>query len=148
MNSLNIESLFPSDDTDERLPTKGKLDIDSLFADTITHDDPSKIFDSSSLFKNIYSRRAKQKMHCIKMYANCTDRIKSADALGIKDIIYVLPDVIPECPHFSHKECLLYIQTNLRQEYLDTLILNDRRIFISWKNIEKNKEEKQKEQDK
>ena len=74
------------------------------------------------------------------MYNQCCYKIKEADNIGLTDIMFELPDIILENSSFKHKDAIEYISKNLREQNIDTLILKENKLFITWKYIELNKE--------
>ena len=50
-----------------------------------------------------------------------------------KPIIYLYPEYYPH-------NCLQYIEKKLRKLYIDTLIITKNHIFISWLNVDRNKD--------
>jgi len=140
MDKFSIESLFPSNEGEE-LSSSGTLDVNTLFNGTGINNDPDREFDSSVLLKSIYDRRSRLRKNYVIIFNKCCERIKATNNYNLTDIIYELPIVIPECPNFNHRECLEYIRDNLRKQYIDAIIIDKRKIFITWKYIELNKEE-------
>lgn len=138
MNKISIETLFPSEDSNKSY-SNGKINIDTLFSNNKNNDNQDRNFDSDSLIKNIVEKRKRIRKWYVNMYNICCRDIKEADQLKMKDMIYVLPDIIPECPEFDHADCIRYISQHLRLEGLDTHVINKRKIFITWINIEYNK---------
>ena len=72
------------------------------------------------------------------MYNKCCWKIKDADDDGLTDIIFNLRDVILEHSSYKHREAIEYISKNLREQKLDTYIINDKTLFVTWKYIELN----------
>lgn len=140
MDKLSIESLFPSDEIEKgKSYNNGKLDIDTLFGNNKLNKDPDRSFDSSVLIKNIIDKRKRLRKWYVNMYNVCCKNIKSANDCNLQDVIFTLPEIVPECPDFDHVDCLRYISKHLREECIDTHIIDSRRIFITWVNIEMNK---------
>ena len=121
---------------------KGKLDVNIISKNTKFNDnDEEKYnFDSKVLLNNIYERRKRLHKWMIKMFNLCCEKIKTADDLGLTDIVFEIPKVIVESSEFKHEQAIKYIDENLKKEFLDTYILSYRQIFISWKYIELNRE--------
>ena len=77
----------------------------------------------------------------VKCYNLCCEKIKEANDIGLTDIIFELPTAMfitnTDC---SDVNIIKYIDINLRKEKLNTYIINNRKIFVTWKFIELNKE--------
>jgi hypothetical protein len=137
---FSIETLFPSEDG-TRPYANGTLDIDTLFSNNLDNKNEDRKFNSDILLKGITERRKRIRKVHVEMYNLCCSKIQSADSLGLTDIVFELPEYIPECPEFKHRLCIDYISTNLRKESLDTYMIDQRHLFITWKYVELNKEE-------
>ena len=74
------------------------------------------------------------------MYNFCCNRIKDSDTNGITDLVFELPELIIDASIYKEKECIEYISKNLRDQHIDTLILKNNKLFITWKYFELNKE--------
>lgn len=137
---LSIETLFPSKEG-SRPYANGSLDIDTIFSNIFEDKAEERKFNSDALIKSITKRRKKLRKVHVNLYNLCCTKIESANSLGLTDIVFELPEYIPECPDFKHKQCIEYISTNLRKESLDTYVIDKRHLFITWKYIELNKED-------
>jgi hypothetical protein len=100
--------------------------------------EPDRDFDSTKLLNNIYERRQKKRNWLVDMYNQCCAKIKDSDDLGLTDIIFTLPEIIVENSSYKHIEALEYISKNLRDQKLDTYIIDYRNLFITWKYLELN----------
>ena len=135
---MSIESLMPS-----KIPyqySNGKLDVNSISSGKSLNNEPQKNFNSNDLLKNIYEKRKKLRDWLVNMYNLCCTKIKDADDVGLTDIIFELPDLIMENSQYRHSDAIDYIMKNLRQEQIDVLKINNKKLFISWKYLELNKE--------
>ena len=143
-SKMNIESLMPSKNNNYN-HTK-KLDVYTISSGKQINIDPSRDFNSNELLTNIYERRKKIRNWFVDMYNLCCIRIKDADDNGMTDLIFELPELLIDSSIYKEKECIEYISKNLREENIDTLIIdNNKRLFITWKYIELNKEMMKKE---
>jgi len=135
---MNIESLMPSKYPNEY--SNGRLDVNSIAPPKLLNGEPQKNFNSNELLKNIYEKRKKMRDWLVNTYNLCCGKIKDADDVGLTDIIFELPDIIMENSQYRHSDAIDYIIKNLRQEQIDVLKINNKKIFISWKYLELNKE--------
>ena len=69
----------------------------------------------------------------------CLNKIDLANSIHKIDIIYEIPASVYRCVEYESVECLAYLEERLRKLYMDTLILSGTSIFISWSNVEGNK---------
>ena len=75
-----------------------------------------------------------------KLLAQCINNIQDNNDMDITDMIYSVPLYMHMQPKYDSVDCLQYIESKLRKQYLDTYIISKKEIFISWLNVEKNKE--------
>ena len=142
-NNMNIETLMPSNI--HNYNNTKKIDVYTISSGKKINIDPDRDFNSDELLKNIYERRKKIRNWLVEMYNLCCNRIKDADDNGLTDIMFELPPIILENSTYKHKDCINYISKNLRDQHIDTLILDNSSLFITWKYIELNKETLKKE---
>ena len=136
---MNIETLMPS--RNNNYNHSKRLDVFTISSGKQINLDPSRDFNSNDLLTNIYERRKKIRNWFVDMYNLCCTRIKDADDNGFTDLMFELPELLIDSSIYKEKECLDYISKNLREQNIDTLLLNDgRRLFITWKYIELYKE--------
>jgi hypothetical protein len=139
-SQMNIETLMPSNNHNYNRNT-GKIDVNMISTGKSINIDPSKDFNSHNLLGNIYERRKKKRNWLVDMYNLCCNKIKDADDAGLTDITFTLPEIILENSSYRHQEALEYISKNLRDQRMDTLILDKKSIFITWKFLELRLEE-------
>ena len=138
-NKLTIDNLMPTNNSTNY--SNGKLDISCIARDKFINDTPEKDFNSDVLLKNIKKRRINIRNTYVNCYNLCCEKIKEADNIGLTDIIFELPTAM----FISNVDCkdieiLKYIDDNLKKQKLNTYIINNRKLFITWKFIELNKE--------
>ena len=139
---LSVDDLFPSYDDENFRRSNPKLDVNSL-ARNFSYDKQEELnFNSDILLKNIIERRKLLRNTHVKLYNACCQQIKEVDGLnnGVTSIIFTLDKKYDECPFLNHMDCIKYIDENLKKELLDTYVMNDRQIFVTWKFIELNKQ--------
>lgn len=72
------------------------------------------------------------------LYNECIEKIKLYDLNGKIDLVFVVPSKIDSDINYSSQECIEFIKRKLKEIYIDTLFLNDVTLFITWKYIEIN----------
>lgn len=142
MNKINLDVLFPGNKiTSGNGIGKSKLDIDTLFDGHQELSSRKESNVSKGLLKTIERSREKRLKVMIDNYNICCEKIKIADANDLDFIFFTVPKTAPNCPKYSSESVLGYISKNLRKEYMDTVIMSDDTIFITWKDIELKKDE-------
>lgn len=134
---LSIETLMPA--TNGTSYARGRLDVNSISSKGALSTDPKKEFDSRRLLNNIYERRKKLRNWIVEIYNSCCKKIEDADEDNRTDIIFEVPVTQGNYANKT-REALNYISENLKKDFIDSYIINDRKIFITWKYIELNKE--------
>ena len=119
----------------------GKIDINSISKDKFINDDPDITFDSGVLLKSIKKKREKIRSKFVSCYNMCCEKIQEMDNLGLTDLIFEIPNMISMSNIYSKDiDILRYISDKLMKEGLNTYIIDEKKIFITWKFIELNKE--------
>jgi hypothetical protein len=137
-SKMNIETLMPSKNNNYN--HSRRLDVNTISYGKQINLDPSRDFNSNDLLTGIYERRKKIRNWLVDMYNLCCTRIKDADENGFTDLVFELPELLMDSSLFKEKECIEYISKNLREQNIDTLLLKNNKLFITWKYIELNKE--------
>ena len=133
---LNIETLMPSNN--HNYNRNKKLDVFTISDGKKINIEPDRDFNSADLLSTIQERRRKLRNWLVDTYNQCCLRIKEANNAGLTDILFELPEIIVENSSYRHKDAIEYISKNLRNQAIDTLILDNKKIFITWKYIELN----------
>ena len=139
-SKMNIETLMPSKNNNYN--HSKKLNVYTISSGKQINIDSSRDFNSNDLLTNIYERRKKIRNWLVDMYNLCCSRIKDADDNGFTDLVFELPELLIDESIYKEKECIEYISNNLRDQNIDTLILKNNKLFITWKYIELNIEKK------
>jgi hypothetical protein len=135
MDKLSIDNLFST-----KSLSKNKLDVNSLINNKPEIKiNKSRHFTSNELIQTRNERRKKVLEYYIKYYDSCFEKIELLDKQGKTDLIFEVPVRIPDCPNYIAMNCIDYVEKKLREQYMDTSILNDNSIFVTWKYIEINK---------
>lgn len=140
-NILTVDQLFPSETN--KSGTKGKrLDINTLFSGTGTN--PDIVIDMSHevLIQRRKQRRDDLSRQYLLEYKRCWEKIDSADKDRLTETTFEVLTEVERFPEFSPIECVELIQDRLRtEEFMDTIILDDNKsIYISWANVEANRD--------
>jgi hypothetical protein len=135
---ISVDNLFPME---IKSGAKGnRFDVETLFTNTPLNNEPDITFTSDVLLDRIHKRRI-EKLKCYKQMLNyCHKKISETDSNNGTDIVVTIVDSFPECKDYNCPECLEYISSKLREEYIDTVILSETTIFVTWYNIELKKE--------
>ena len=137
---MNIETLMPSRNRNYNR-NKGILDVNMISSGKSLNINPEKDFNSTKLLDSIYEKRKKKRDWLVEMYNLCCNKIKDADDSGLTDIIFNLPEIILENSSYRHREAIEYISKNLRTQKIDTLEINKKSLFVTWKYLELNLDE-------
>ena len=143
LEKLNIQNLFTIGE-DTKPYIDGKLDINTLFCDNMKNNKDYK-FNSSVLLNGVKKRRQKMKEYCSETFKTCCDTIVSANNSGLTDIIYEIPETVPDCLDYKPNECLNFIEQKLKEQKIGTLTLSKTKIFITWNNLEEKIKQSEKE---
>jgi len=132
MDRISINNLFPS--SNDFKP----LDVYSLYH-TKEQRTTNKInFNIDRLIKLREERKNKIFIQYDKIFNMCLNKINSANNLNKTEIIYDVPDAIYGHVDYNRINCLEYIEQKLKDMCLDTLVLNNKTIYVSWLNLSTN----------
>ena len=135
MNKISIDTLFP-----EIKYKKGGLDIETLFPKNSRSDTSQPYFNSEEFFLKRHKKVIDLHILYRKLLSQCIDIINDNNDKDITDIVYSVPLYIYMQPKYDSLDCLKYIETKLRKQYLDTYIISKKEIFLSWLNVEQNRD--------
>lgn len=142
MDRLNINSLFNKKVSND----KSSLNIQTLYNPKLTRKSREITKKVHFNVDNIIIEQEERKKKVINEYKKifnlCLNKIKTANKINKTDMVFEVPKVIFTCPDYDYRECLEKIEISLRELCMDTLILSNDTIFISWYNIKDNKEKK------
>ena len=140
INKFTIDTLMPS--SNSNYLQRGKIDVNSISKDKFINDDPDINFNSDDLLKTIHKRREKTRAALVSSYNLCCEKIKEADGLGLTDLVFEVPNMISMSNIYCKDiDVLRYIGDKLKKQKLNTYIINEKKIFITWKFIELNKQD-------
>lgn len=132
MDKININNLFPS--SNDFRP----LDVYTLYH-TRDQQTTNKInFNIERLIKLREERKNKILIQYDRIFNMCLKKINIANELNKTEIVYDVPDAIYGYLEYNRIDCLGYLENKLKSMHLDTLILNDKTIYVSWINLHEN----------
>jgi len=125
MQNINIEQLL-------NCKTGGgkAIDVNSLTR--------KNTFNVQKILKNREKRREKLSDIYIKMYNRCLRKIEIASSQNRTDLIFNVDPSIKDLPEYTPLDCILYIDNELKHLNMNTHIINNNTIFITWYFIEAN----------
>ena len=137
MDKLSIKTLVPN--TRIGNLKSNIFDIDSLLSINTSYEDSIKNFNAEYLIKTNKEKREKLLKIYNKYYAHCIEKIKLFHNSGKFDLIYDIPDKMPNDVNYIPKYCMDFIELKLKENYMDIYRINNKTIFITWKYIESSK---------
>jgi hypothetical protein len=139
MEKMTIDNLMPGGN--RKYLNKGHFDVNSISKDKYINDDPDINFNSDDLLETIQKRRENTRRLLVTSFNLCCDKIKEADSMGLTDLIFELPSMITMSNVYSKTiDIIRYISDKLKKQKLNTCIIDEKKLFITWKFIELNKE--------
>lgn len=129
MDKINISNLFPT--TNNQHNDYQPLDVQSLY--NITEKKPKKInFNLERLVKLREERKTKVLSQYEKVFNLCLNKINLANDLNKLELVYEVPEAVYGSFEYNSIECLLYISEKLKKMGIETIIVNEYSIYISW----------------
>lgn len=128
MSNITLSKLYPKNIANK------PLDINTLVM--TTYREPT----SSFTIEKLVMRRNQEKLKLQAVYENiytqCLQNIESADNMKRDNTTFEIPLMIYNSNNYDQKECTKYINDKLVQAGLETIVLYDTKIYISWFKIE------------
>ena len=139
-SNLSLLTLLPEYSGQGNICRNGKFGIKTLSNNSIIKKNMGKEeYIGKDLIKSIEHGRKKRLQVMINCYNNCCKKIKEADKDNEQYIFFTVPTSVPGCPKYNPVVILEYISENLRNKFIDTLILdNGKTIYVNWANLEIN----------
>lgn len=125
-------------------PNQNKKDDDNIVfgVDTIARVDKgireSKL-NINSIIKKKKLRRKKLFDTYVKYYNKCIDEIKVLNNRNKTDLYFKVPLFDIFCNDYKPLDCIKFISNRIKKLFMDTYIIKDNLLFITWKFIEQNK---------
>ena len=133
MDKISINNLFPASHDFQ------PLDVNNLY-NTNEQKVKNKInFNIDKLVKLREERKKKILVQYEKVFNMCLSKINLANNLNKTEIVYDVPEAI--YGHFDYVigDCIEYVHEKLKNMDLDTIILNEKSLYISWLYLEENR---------
>jgi hypothetical protein len=137
MKNLSIKTINPNSKIS--FSNTSSFDINSLMTINNSYEDSIRNFSADNLIKHNKEKREKLLNIYNKYYAQCIEKIQLYNNAGKFDLIFEIPDKIIDNVNYIPLYCLEFIETKLKDNFLDTYKINNNTIFITWKYIESNK---------
>lgn len=136
MENISVKTLCP----DAYIETKNNkvFGIDNII---MANDKQEKQFNINKLIKVRKQKRKKLLENYVKLYNDCLINIESVNDINKTDLYFNVPEKLIDCPDYNSNDCIEYIENKLREQFIDTLKINDNTIFVSWLYVELNMEQ-------
>lgn len=140
MNNINIKNIFANNILQNNPQDKISININDFSVNTLVETNTFKTSISDDYIINkikINKITEKKKIDDLyeELYKECLIKINNAIELNITDIVYNVGLTYFGYPTYNSYECIKYIDSRLKEKKFLTLIISNRDIFISWKNI-------------
>lgn len=135
MDKISVQSLVQNNA--KVSDSNNGLNVYSLVNTKKNYDD-LHTFNIDSLIKIRRDKRERKLETFMRYYSRCFESIKILNNKNKTDIIYDVPDRVPECSDYSSIECIEFIENKLKEKYMDVYRINYKTIFVTWKFIEFN----------
>ena len=132
MDKISISNLFPTSKDNK------PLDVYSLYN---TRDQKTKHKINLNIDRLINLREERRKKifdHYEKIFNMCVNKINLANDLKKIQVVYDVPDGVFGTTEYNMYDCLEYIQQKLKEKHIDSFIISNKSIYISWENLEQN----------
>lgn len=140
MNDINIKNIFANNILQNHSQDKTSISIKDFSVNTLVESNTFKstISDDYIINKiksNKMAERKKIDDLYEELYKECLVKINTALELNITDIIFNVGISYFGYPTYNSYECIKFIDTKLKEKKFLTMIISNKDIFISWKNI-------------
>ena len=140
MNDINIKNIFANNILQNHSQDKTSISIKDFSVNTLVESNTFKSTISDDYIINkIKSNKIveKKKIDDLyeELYKECLVKINTALELNITDIIFNVGISYFGYPTYNSYECIKFIDTKLKEKKFLTMIISNKDIFISWKNI-------------
>ena len=139
MNDINIKNIFANNIL-QNSQEKTMISISDFSVNTLVESNTFKTAISDDYIINkIKSNKINEKKKnddlFEELYKQCLIKINTAIELNMTDIIYSVGLSYFGYTNYNSFQCIKYIETKLKEKKFLTLIVSNKDIFISWKNI-------------
>ena len=140
MNDINIKNIFANNILHNHSQDKTTISIKDFSVNTIVESNTFKSTISDDYIVNkiklnkIAEKKKIDDLYEI-LYKECLIKINTAIELNITDIIFNVGISYFGYTTYNSYECIKFIETRLKEKKFLTMIVSNKDIFISWKNI-------------
>jgi hypothetical protein len=140
MNNINIKNIFANNILQNISQEKTAINISDFSVDTLVESNTFKsTITDDFLVNKIKTNRINEKKKIDdlheELYRECLIKINTAIELNITDIVFSVGLSYFGYPTYNSFICIKYIQEKLKEKKFLTMIVSNKDIFISWKNI-------------
>lgn len=140
MNNINIKNIFANNILQNYSQDKTTVSIKDFSVNTIVESNTFKSTISDDYIINKIKTNKmveKKKIDDLyqELYKECLVKINTALESNITDIIFNVGISYFGYPTYNPYECIKFIDTKLKEKKFLTMIISNKEIFISWKNI-------------
>lgn len=140
MNNINIKNIFANNILQNISQEKTAINISDFSVDTLVESNTFKsTITDDFLVNKIKTNRINEKKKIDdlheELYRECLIKINTAIELNITDIVFSVGSSYFGYPTYNSFICIKYIQEKLKEKKFLTMIVSNKDIFISWKNI-------------
>lgn len=111
----------------------------NLFADELMYSRIQNMRFIESMIKMTDNKRKRIINKYNEIFNICMSNIKIAFSIGKEDLIYKIPFYVSGIPEYNTKDCLTFIKQRIMELYMDSSIISQNEIFITWHYIELNR---------
>lgn len=140
MNDINIKNIFANNILQNNSQEKTIISISDFSVNTLVESNTFKTNISDDYIINkIKSNKINEKKKnddlYEELYKQCLIKINTAIELNLTDIIYSVGLSYFGYQYYDSLQCIKYIEAKLIEKNFFTLVVSNKDIFISWKNI-------------
>jgi hypothetical protein len=136
MNNINIKNIFIDENVNkEEFTNSETLNVYNLVESKVFINNLDDDYIINKIKNNDKNEKNKIKDLYETKYKECLNKIDNAIDMKLTDVFFAVGDSFFGYKNYSAKKCLEYIQSKLRKKNFETLICNNKQIFISWKNV-------------
>jgi hypothetical protein len=140
MDDINIKNIFANNILQNHSQDKTTISIKDFSVNTLVESNTFKSTISDDYIINkIKTNKINEKKKIDdlyqELYKECLVKINTAIELNITDIIFNVGISYFGYPTYNSYECIKFIDARLKEKKFLTMIVSNKDIFISWKNI-------------
>lgn len=141
MKDINIKNIFSNNVLQNYSQEKTTISINDFSVNTLLESNTFKTTISDDYILNkIKTNKINEKKKIVELYEElykqCLVKINTAIELNITDIIFNVGLSYFGYTTYNSFECIKFIEQKLKEKKFLTMIISNKDIFISWKNID------------